>query len=67
MDDTNKMLRTADIARRLSVSIRTVQRWIERGVIPAVRLEEGGMWLVAEDDFEKALQRNSLAPREKEE
>ncbi|MGK2849778.1 MAG: biotin carboxylase N-terminal domain-containing protein [Candidatus Limnocylindrales bacterium] len=43
-------LRPSEVARRLGTSTRTVQRWIERGELPATRV--GGRWRVASDAFD---------------
>ena len=43
-------LAPSEVARRLGTSTRTVQRWIERGVLPARRV--GGRWRVAFDAFD---------------
>ena len=40
-------LAPSEVARRLGTSTRTVQRWIERGLLPARRV--GGRWRVASD------------------
>ncbi len=42
-------LSPSEVARRLGTSTRTVQRWIERGELPARRV--GGRWRVASDAF----------------
>jgi len=42
-------LRPSEVARRTGASIRTVQRWIATGQLPARRV--GGRWLVAFDAF----------------
>jgi 3-methylcrotonyl-CoA carboxylase alpha subunit len=42
-------LSPSEVARRLGTSTRTVQRWIERGSLPARRV--GGRWRVASDAF----------------
>jgi acetyl-CoA/propionyl-CoA carboxylase, biotin carboxylase, biotin carboxyl carrier protein len=46
-------LAPSEVARRLGTSTRTVQRWIERGVLPARRV--GGRWRVAFDAFDAPL------------
>jgi acetyl-CoA/propionyl-CoA carboxylase, biotin carboxylase, biotin carboxyl carrier protein len=43
-------LSPSEVARRLGTSTRTVQRWIERGELPARRV--GGRWRVASDAFD---------------
>ena len=43
-------LAPSEVAKRLGTSTRTVQRWIERGVLPARRV--GGRWRVAFDAFD---------------
>ncbi len=52
-DNRDKMaeeLAPSEVAKRLGTSTRTIQRWIERGVLPAKRV--GGRWRVAFDAFD---------------
>src|SRR5262245_54815176 len=49
------------VARRLGTSTRTVQRWIERGTLPARRV--GGRWRVAFDALD-AFTSDSDAPKD---
>src|SRR4029079_1794035 len=49
-DDRDTMadeLSPSEVAARLGTTTRTVQRWIERGTLPARRV--GGRWRVADD------------------
>jgi acetyl-CoA/propionyl-CoA carboxylase, biotin carboxylase, biotin carboxyl carrier protein len=50
-------LSPSEVARRLGTSTRTVQRWIERGTLPARRV--GGRWRVASDAFDAFHARTS--------
>ncbi len=50
-------LAPSEVAKRLGTSTRTVQRWIERGVLPARRV--GGRWRVAFDAFDASPARAS--------
>ena len=43
-------LAPSEVAKRLGTSTRTIQRWIERGILPARRV--GGRWRVAFDAFD---------------
>lgn len=45
------MLTTAQVADRFGVSKRTVQSWINRGLLPAVRM--GRDWFVTDTDVDK--------------
>jgi excisionase family DNA binding protein len=54
-------LTVAAVAEELDVSIRTVQRWIERDHLPAVRLP-GGRLRVARRDLDEALAQWRTAP-----
>ena len=46
-------LRPSDVARQTGVSLRTVQRWIATGRLPARRV--GGRWRVASDAFDALM------------
>jgi acetyl-CoA/propionyl-CoA carboxylase biotin carboxyl carrier protein len=54
-------LAPSEVAKRLGTSTRTVQRWIERGVLPARRV--GGRWRVAFDAFDAASALPSPEPK----
>lgn len=43
-ESTDGLIRVTEAARRLGVSNRTVLRWIDRKMIPAVR--RGGIWKI---------------------
>jgi len=60
-----KMLRTKEVAERLRVSTRTVQHWVLTGILPAVRLSKGRIWLIRDRDLESALRSNNVPPRGK--
>lgn len=47
------VLTTGEAAARLGVSIPTVKRWIERGVLAGGRI--GGRWLVAQESVEQLV------------
>lgn len=47
------MLTTNQIAKELSISARTVCRWLKDGRIPATK--QGNTWWIREDAFNKFL------------
>ena len=51
-------LAPSEAARRLGTSTRSVQRWIERGLLPARRL--GGRWRVASDALDAFSRSNAV-------
>jgi excisionase family DNA binding protein len=53
MRDGTEYLRAADIARLTGVSIRTVRRWIAKGLIASGKV--GGARLVAKSELERLL------------
>jgi excisionase family DNA binding protein len=56
-----------EIAERLKVSRRTVNRWVVEGTLPAIRLAaQGGSVRVAESDLRNFLEERRTAPREEE-
>jgi excisionase family DNA binding protein len=50
----------SEAARRLGASTRSVQRWIERGILPARRL--GGRWRVASDALDAFSRSSAVEP-----
>ena len=54
-------LTVAAVAEELGVSMRTVQRWVERGDLAAVRLP-GGRLRIARRDLDAAVSRWRTAP-----
>ncbi len=55
------MLSMAEVARRMSVSKRTVLRWIESSILPAVRI--GDVIRVDPQDLDQMLTHHRVAPR----
>jgi len=53
MTGSAQYLRAAEIARLLSLSERTVRRWIASGELPSAKV--GGARLVAKADLERTL------------
>jgi excisionase family DNA binding protein len=39
--DANTIMTTKDVAKALGVELRTVQRWVRRGSLPAIKLPGG--------------------------
>lgn len=56
-------LRTTEIAKRLGVSERAVQKWITKGSggkkLKASRAGNSGMWFVTEEDLDEFMTTNS--------
>lgn len=52
------MLSVMDIAEKLNVSVKTVQRWIDDGKITAYQF--GRQFRVTEEDFEKFLEQSKV-------
>jgi excisionase family DNA binding protein len=52
-DDPIKCIKIAKVAERLSVSTRTVRRWIDDGLLIAHKIR--GVVLIAEDDLRAFL------------
>jgi excisionase family DNA binding protein len=57
----NEYLTVAAVAHELGVSMRTVQRWVERGDLAAVRLP-GGRLRIARRDLDAAVARWRTPP-----
>jgi len=50
---TKRLLTVEEVAKRLSVALRTVRRLIDRGELPAHRI--GRMVRISEDDLERYI------------
>lgn len=57
-----KLLTTNEVANRLSVSPRTVAKWIRDRHLPAVKMYPGGNWRVEEAELERFIQARRVAP-----
>ena len=56
-----------EIAERLKVHKRTVQRWIAAGTLRAYRFSaQSGMLRVAEKDLERFLEQRATIPRDED-
>ncbi|WP_308124244.1 helix-turn-helix domain-containing protein [Mycolicibacterium xanthum] len=53
MPDTDPLLTVTEVARRWHVSVRSVQRWIADGKLPAIRLP-GGQYRIRQSDADAA-------------
>lgn len=51
-----RLLKTADVAKRLGVCDRTVLRLIRRDRLPAIRFGECGPWRFHEADVDRLLE-----------
>ena len=59
------MLSTSDVCKRFGVSMRTVQVWHGRGLLPAQKV--GGIWLFDEADVNNFVRPVNGRPRKQEE
>jgi excisionase family DNA binding protein len=59
--DAKNWLRTTEVARRLGISVETMNKKIHGGVLPATRV--GRLWLIHERDLDGYLRAHSVAER----
>ena len=62
MGEMASLLSAHDVARTLNVTLRTAQRLLKAGTVPAFRLN-GGPWRVKSADLEAYIQREISAQR----
>ena len=55
-----KYLNREEIAKELRVHVRTVERWLRKGMIKGYKLGEGrtALWRIPETEFKKFLERH---------
>lgn len=46
-----KLYTPGQVADILQVSVVTVKRWLNKGVIPGIKIGPGGRWRVSSDDL----------------
>lgn len=54
LEDNKQLLTTTDVAKRLRVHQRTVQRWISTGRLPATKVGPR-MWRISPEDLKTFL------------
>ncbi|MEQ8542029.1 MAG: helix-turn-helix domain-containing protein [Coleofasciculus sp. D1-CHI-01] len=54
LEDNRQLLTTAEVAQRLRVHQRTVQRWISSGRLPATKVGPR-IWRISPEDLKKFL------------
>ncbi len=45
VDDAEQLMKPSEVASQDNVSVKTVLRWIEKGLLPAYKL--GGQWRIS--------------------
>lgn len=63
MNMPKKQLTTGDVAKRLSVTTRTVQLWINEGLLRAAIVTPGGHRRILPEDFEKFLVESNISQK----